>query len=326
MKERHGNYETKAEYRGDDIFKELQAVAASPARDYKDRVFRMLFKEKDRALELYNAMNGTTYTDADDLEITTLENALYLGMKNDVSFVLYDQLLLYEHQSTKNPNLPLRDLFYVACVYSRMTADKNLYSSVIIKIPEPRFVVFYNGTEKLPEKQQLRLSDAYEHPSGEPDLELKVAVLNINSGYNEELKGRSRTLYEYMIFVETVRRRAKTMPFPEAMKEAIDVCIREGILEEFLMENRAEVEKVAIFEYNEEKHMKQIESEAFQEGVREGEKRGRQEGEKRGEQSGRMKGKKTFVCNLLKHGMSDEEICSLVECDREFLEEVRASL
>ena len=119
------------------------------ARNYKDRVFRMVFKEKKALLALYNAMNGTAYEDEDALTVTTLENAIYMEMKNDVSFVLYDQLLLYEHQSTKNPNIPLRNLFYVSDVYSALTREEFLYGGIPVKIPEPKFVVFYNGVESM---------------------------------------------------------------------------------------------------------------------------------------------------------------------------------
>lgn len=245
---------------------ELKTLLELPMRNYKDRIFRMLFKEKSRALELYNAMNHTAYENVNDLVITTLENAIYLGMKNDISFVLYDSLMLYEHQSTQNPNMPLRDLFYVSCVYSRLTSDKNLYGSALIKLPEPKFVVFYNGTKSMPEKEELLLSDAYEHPTENPALELKVLILNINEGYNEELKSKCKTLYEYMIFIDMVRNNAKIMPFPEAMEAAIDECIRKGILEDFLRENKAEVKKVGIFEYDEEKHMEMERSEAEERG------------------------------------------------------------
>ncbi len=101
-------------------------ITETPLRTYKDRLFRMLFKDKERFLELYNAMNDTSYDNPEDMIVTTLENAIYMGMKNDVSFLLYDQLLLYEHQSTKNPNMPLRDLFYVANVYSALLKDEDL--------------------------------------------------------------------------------------------------------------------------------------------------------------------------------------------------------
>lgn len=234
------------------------AAIGLPARAYKDRIFRMIFKEKKKLLELYNAINGTNYTNEDDLTVTTLENSIYLGMKNDVSFLLYTQLTLYEHQSTKNPNIPLRDLLYVANIYSNLTKDENLYGSAIVKIPEPHFVVFYNGSAKMEECQELRLSDMYEKKCDDPDLELKVKVLNINSGYNNELLERCQTLREYMILVERIRSYSQTMTFAKAVECAVDECIRENILKEFLQKNRSEVISVSIFEYDEERHMRQI--------------------------------------------------------------------
>lgn len=190
---------------------EKQEVFLKPVRDYKDRVFRMIFKEKREFLELYNAMNGTAYERTEDLTVTTLENAVYMGMRNDVSFLLYDQLTLYEHQATVNPNMPLRDLFYVADIYSNLTKDKDLYSSKKIRLPRPKFVVFYNGTEKAGEKNVLRLSEAFAQGEGEADLELKVLVLNINPGFNQALMEKCRTLREYMIFVSRVRRYSQEM-------------------------------------------------------------------------------------------------------------------
>ncbi len=133
----------------------------TPVRTYKDRIFRMIFKEKPALLALYNAMNGTAYTDPEELVITTLENAIYLGMKNDVSFMICDRLFLYEHQSTQNPNMPLRNLLYVADLYSVLTKDMFLYGEIPVAIPEPRFVVFYNGQQKMDERSSLRLSDLY---------------------------------------------------------------------------------------------------------------------------------------------------------------------
>ncbi len=251
----------------DDGFSEEMLVLGQtygrPARTYKDRVFRMLLKERENALEVYNAINGTHYGNPDDLTITTLENAVYLGMKNDISFIIYDQLMLFEHQSTENPNLPLRDLFYVACVYSRLTYKENLYGTKLVRIPEPRFIVFYNGKAMLPEQSELKLSDAYENASGDAALELKVQVLNINQGYNQKLIEKSPALRGYMLFVDAVRRYEKTLPFPQAVEAAINECISNGILEKFLKENRAEVLKVSIFEYDEEKHLQQEREEAI---------------------------------------------------------------
>ena len=233
-------------------FKKMAQVFGYPNREYKDRVFRMLLKEPKVALEVYNAMNGTSYDNPDELIITTLENAVYLGMKNDVSFILGTQLVLYEHQSTPNPNMPLRNLAYVACVYMAYVFGDNLYGRKLIKIPEPRFVVFYNGTDKMPEQSVLRLSDAYESKSEELDLELRIRFININPGYNEEMIEKSPTLYQYVKFVDTVRKYQQEMPFPEAVEKAIDECIKKGILAEFLRKNRAEVLRVSIFEYDEE--------------------------------------------------------------------------
>ena len=117
-------------------------------RDHKDTLFRMIFSTRENLLSLYNAVNHSHYTDAKELEIVTLENAVYMNMKNDQAFLLDMQLNLYEHQSTYNPNMPLRDLFYISSEYQKLVDKKSLYSSVLQKIPAPQFIVFYNGTEK----------------------------------------------------------------------------------------------------------------------------------------------------------------------------------
>ena len=127
----------------------------SVRRDYKARLFEMIFREKEELLGLYNAVNGTNYSNPDELEINTLENAIYLSMHNDVSFIIDSRLSLYEHQSTYSPNLPLRYLFYVSDLYSKMTKDSNLYGSRRITIPAPRFLIFYNGKEARPEREVL---------------------------------------------------------------------------------------------------------------------------------------------------------------------------
>ncbi|MDE6750062.1 MAG: hypothetical protein K2K21_13520 [Lachnospiraceae bacterium] len=224
-------------------------------RNYKDTVFRMLFREKENLLSLYNALNATTYTDVDSLEITTLENAVYLNYKNDISFVFDFELLLYEHQSTFNPNMPLRDLFYVTGILQGRTKDKNLFSKSIVLIPAPKFVVFYNGTDFQPEQQILKLSNAFEKKQEQPALDLTVIVYNINLGHNQELLEACQLLKEYTQYVEQVRTFAKELPFPEAVGKAVDYCIMNGILSDFLSKNRAEAIAMSIFEYDEEKHI-----------------------------------------------------------------------
>lgn len=239
---------------------------ANVQRNYKDTVFRMLFKEKENLLSLYNALNGTDYTNVDDLEITTLENAVYMNYKNDISFVFAHELLLYEHQSTFNPNMPLRDLFYVSSVLQGRISGDDLYSRRIVRIPAPKFIVFYNGTGSQPERQILRLSDVFEKKQEQPALELNVIVYNINLGRNPELLAACSLLKEYAQYVDQVRTLARELPFPKAVEKAVDYCIGNGILADFLRENRAEAIAMSIFEYDEEKHMKNEREEGREEG------------------------------------------------------------
>ena len=243
---------------------------------YKDTIFRMLFSEPEHLLSLYNAVAGKDYQDPAALNIVTLENAVYMGMKNDLAFVLETGLYLYEHQSTYNPNIPLRDLFYIASEYQALVDGKSLYSSGIQKIPTPKFLVFYNGLDrKVPDRMELRLSDAYENPTDEPDLELKVTMLNINDGHNKELMNSCRVLQDYARYVARVRKYVAEIPLDEAVERAITECISEGILAEFLRKNRAEVVKVSIFEYDKEKEEKKLRKAEFEYGR----EQGRTEGE-----------------------------------------------
>ncbi len=153
-------------------------------REYKADAFKAYFSEKKNALELYNALNGTAYTNEDDLEINSIENAVFLKIYNDVSFVISGTVNLYEHQSTVNPNMPLRDLFYVSDLYKPYTAKADLYGKKTVRIPTPKFVVFYNGTDDLPDVSTLKLSDSFMQKTDSPELELIVTVLNVNHDHN----------------------------------------------------------------------------------------------------------------------------------------------
>ncbi|MCM1494157.1 MAG: Rpn family recombination-promoting nuclease/putative transposase [Muribaculaceae bacterium] len=252
-------------------------------RKYKDTVFRMLFREKENLLELYNAVSGKSCTDPELLEIVTLENAIYMGVKNDLAFLVDLHLYLYEHQSTVNLNMPFRFLQYVTEEYGKLSAEENIYGSRRIPLPAPHFVVFYNGRSPQPEKQAMKLSDAFrtqeEDPQTElPQMELRVLVLNINEGYNTELKQQCRTLGEYMQYVDRVRGYASFMSMEEAVDRAVDECIREGILRKFLLANKAEVKRMSIYEYDEEATRQAIREEEYERGVAIGMKRGREQG------------------------------------------------
>ena len=267
-------------------------------RQYKDTVFRMLFSEKENLLSLYNAVTGNAYQNADDLKIVTLENAIYMGMKNDLAFMLETNIYLYEHQSTINPNIPLRDLIYIGIEYQQYLNDKSLYSSKLQKIPAPKFMVFYNGTDTVDDRVELRLSEAYEHLAGEPDLELKVLMLNVNEGHNKDLMEQCQTLKEYAIYVARVRKYTSEMNLNDAVARAIDECIKEGILVEFLRKNRSEVKMVSILEYDkewEEKKLRKAEYEA---------------------------GKNDVIRNMYRLGYSKEKIAEAVDKTIEEVEKV----
>ena len=225
-------------------------------RQYKDTVFRMLAKDKKNLLNMYNAVNGTNYTDVNDLVIVTLESAIYLGYKNDMAFLIGDFLNLYEQQSTYNPNMPLRMLLYVASEYQVLMKDSAIYTTALQRIPTPRFVIFYNGQDKKVEQEELKLSNSFIVPVEEPELELRVTLYNINEGHNQELMEQCRILSEYASYVATVREYAKSMSTKDAVNSAVNYCIEHGILEAFLRENRMEVVKMSIFEYDEEREKK----------------------------------------------------------------------
>ena len=240
-------------------------------RTFKSTLFIMLFEDKKNLLELYNAITGKHYADPELLEINTLENAIYMSMKNDVSFLIDGRLSLYEHQSTKNPNLPLRFLLYISHLYSRLTVKENLYGETIVQIPAPEFLIFYNGKDKMPERQILKLSDMYSVQEGQPKLELEATLLNISGSNNQKLKEACRTLGEYAIYTDKIRAYTEEMELPEAVDRAMDECIREDVLREFLMKHRAEARAMSIFEYNQERHMQQEREAGIEKGRRQGE-------------------------------------------------------
>ena len=238
--------------------KQVKVNRVRANRKYKDTEFRILFSDKEHLLSLYNAVSGKTYTDPEQLQIVTPENAVYMGMKNDLAFIIDTNLFLYEHQSTYSANMPLRDLFYIASEYQKLVDKKSLYSSKLQKIPAPKFLVFYNGTEEMEDSRTEYLSAAFENLTGEPDLELKVLTLNINIGHNQELLEQCRALKEYAQYVDRVRKYVGKMNLDEAVHRAVEECIREGILEDFLRVNRSEVEKVSIFEYDKEEEERKL--------------------------------------------------------------------
>lgn len=269
-------------------------------RNYKDTLFRMLFQDKKSLMHLYNTISGKNYDDPEQLEIVTLENAIFMNMKNDLAFVVDCSLCLYEHQSTDSPNIPLRSLFYVSREYEKMISKKTLYSTKQIEIPAPSFVVFYNGLHDRPPVEMKRLSDLFMPRQDTPNLELIVKVININIGKNDELLRDCKTLFDYMLYNDKVRTYGAVMGIADAVERAVNECIKEGIISDFLLRNKAEVIQMSIFEYDEERELRLI---------REDEREmGREEGLKEGRQEGRECVMRLIVQDMLEDHIPDERI------------------
>ena len=286
-----------------------------PNRLYKARLFVMIFEDKRKLLELYNAISGKHYEDPELLEINTLENAIYMSMKNDLSFLIDARLSLYEHQSTYSPNLPVRFLFYLSDMFSGMTADANLYGTKKVELPAPRFVVFYNGEADQPDRQMLKLSDLYTVKEEDPMLDLKVLVLNVNQGHNPELMEICHTLWEYAEYTGRVRKYAKEQPIAEAVERAITEGIQEEILKEFLEKNRREAKNVSIYEYDQEKHIRQEREEAWEAGEEAGREAGEKAGREAGERAGQINKLWEQIQKKLAKGKTIPEIAEALEED-----------
>lgn len=224
---------------------------------YKDRLFRFIFgaeENKKYLLSLYNAVNGTDYTNVEDIEITTLEDVIYIKMKNDISFIFDSELTLYEHQSTYNPNMPLRGLMYFSDLYRQWLSRKktDLYGSTLVKIPTPNYIVFYNGTRKCHDKEIIRLSDAFEKEDTSGHYEWTATMLNINEGHNKELMEKCLSLQQYASYVGKVKKYSKQMPIEQAVAKAVAEAINENYLDGFFKKHREGVVNMSLTEFNEE--------------------------------------------------------------------------
>ena len=275
-------------------------------REYKSDVFSMLLEDKKNALLLYNALNDSNYTNPDDVEICTLEKGISLTVRNDASFVIDSSLNIYEHQSTVCPNMPLRSLIYVANHLEKRIKQQrlNLFGHTLVKIPTPKFIVFYNGKENQPERYEYKLSDCFEKETDNPQLELKCIVYNINKGNNVELLNRCGFLKDYMIFIDYVRHYYgdENMSLSDAIEHAINRCIDENVLKEFLINRREEVAKVTNLDFTFERQIELEREEAKKTGVTEGLLRGRAEGMSLGRKEGLLEGKETEIFKSVQEG------------------------
>lgn len=251
-------------------------------REYKDRLFKFIFQDKEKLLSLYNALNGTEYTNAEELEVTTLEDVIYMKMKNDISFIVDYRLSLYEHQSTLNPNMPLRGFLYFGQHFQKYIEENeyNIYGSTLIKLPTPGFVVFYNGDDMEEDRRILRLSDSFMVEKESGCMELGAMMININYGKNKELMNKCRILLEYSIFVDKVKKYSKNLILESAIDKAVEECIKENILRDTLTKHRAEVKDMLLTEYDEEKTIRLFQNEVEKEKARAEKEKARAEEEK----------------------------------------------
>ncbi len=242
-------------------------------RRYKDVLFRHLFRDKQDLLDLYNALNGSTYKNPEELEVITMEDVIFMKMKNDLSFIVGSQLNLYEHQSTWNPNMPLRGLLYFAQQFEGLVSARgdDIYGKGRIELPTPMYIVFYNGSDMNRDNLMLYLSDSFSAGRGRGCLECTCLVLNINRGYNRALMDKCHRLWEYSeLSCEVEENIGKGMRREEAVQTAIDTGIERGILKDILLAEKGMVLHMLLTEYDEKKHLKNTFEEGRKEGLEEG--------------------------------------------------------
>ena len=285
-------------------------------RNYKDTVCVTVFHEKEKLIELYNAIFDTDYDKDTAIDIVTIKDVLFRTLKNDVSFVLDKRfVVLVEHQSTINGNLPLRDLLYMSTVLKRIIDTKQLYREKTLRIPRPAFIVLYNGPEDIPEYQELRLSDAYLGDKDEREedaLQLIVKVYNINTGKNAEILKKCETLRQYSRFVEIVRSYGHIDQLSNAvMVQIMGQCKKEGVLTEFMEHYGTELIEMLFKELTREEDLEISRLDGYDAGVKDGEKSGFTKGEKsgfsKGEKSGFTKGEKSGFTKGEQSGISKGE-------------------
>ncbi len=276
---------------------------------YKDRLFCLIFgneNEKQNSISLYNALNGTNYSEVEDVDVTTIRDVIYINMKNDVSFIVDSHMSLFEQQSSVNPNMPLRGLMYFGNLYDSYVESRglNIYGSKLVKIPTPQYFVLYNGKDDAPANAELKLSDAFVKESPEGMFEWTATFINLNKGKNDALLEKCKPLEEYMFLINCIRENeSKGMRIEDAIDMAVQHCINCNVLKEFLVSHRAEVISVCLTEFNEK---------VFVDSIRE---------------EGREEGKFSMVIQLVKKGrLSVEEALEELQISREEFEQAVARM
>ncbi|MBB5226525.1 hypothetical protein DYE50_08325 [Treponema ruminis] len=249
-------------------------------RTFRDTLFRSIYSGKDDRskrwlLSLYNALSDKNYTDISALEITTIDDVIYVTMKNDLSFLINSEMHLFEQQSTVNPNMPLRGLIYFSQLYQKEVAKRNLdiFGRTRIKIPSPKFVVFYNGKQEQDDIVKYRLSELFELKDESREFEWTATVININKNHNESLQKKCESLYHYCVFVDRVKANLdKRMKPEDAINEAVDFAIKGNFLDGYFKEQRMNIVGNLLTEFNQEDYDRNRRAEGFEDGVEYGER------------------------------------------------------
>jgi predicted transposase/invertase (TIGR01784 family) len=261
----------------------LEATMENVNRNHKNSVFSSLFSTPDILRELYSAIEGVTIPPDIRIDINTLSNVLFMKQINDVSFLIDKRLVvLIEHQSTINENLPYRLLEYVTHIYEKIVDREKKYQKKLVKIPRPDFIVLYNGTDEYPDYVELNLSDAFTDiedlkPTSNKKLplELTVQVYNINHGHNPEMLKKCESLYGYSFFINKIREyQTQGLTLEEVITPVIEYCIKNNILKEYLEAHASEVINMIFGEYDRDMDIAVNRREAREEGLEEGEEKG----------------------------------------------------
>ena len=288
-------------------------------REHKDRFFRYLFGNpdyKENTLSLYNALNGTDYQNPEDIQLNTLENVYFVGMKNDISFVICDEIDIWEQQSSWNENIPLRELIYFVELIQKRIREQNrniLHFSKRYYIPLPKLYVFYNGEKDKPAEQWMYLKDSFigdekKKKLADPDIAVKVRMININSeeSGNHTLLKKCQPLQEYAQLVQDIRDLQKEMDLETAVKTVLENIPKTYMISEAVAAAKEEIMSSILEEFDADRYEEDLKQIYREEGI--------EIGIEKGIEKGKVLGKQETKCTInslfqqFNQGKSDEEI------------------
>ena len=284
-------------------------------RRYKDRVFTKLFNDPKRALSLYNALTGSNYSSDTPIIVNTIQNTLTVGKFNDLSFVIDGKLvIIVEHQSTYDRNMPLRMMLYLSFIYEKILEDNKALYGGRLELLRPEFIMLYNGDEEIEDLSELKLSDLFKQVAGHEriDIEIIVRVYNINDGRNTEILEKCENLKKYAKFIGRVKEnliRGKVKgehSLQAAIREAVAYCIANNILKDFLEQNGKEVVSMLTAEFK----LKTAQQVWKEMGVEEGLEKGLE------------KGRVITAQNLIKDGFDVSKVAKYTELDMAIVEKL----